>query len=61
MIFIHLGMRMSRQPVQQQTIIPECAHHTATTEQLPNAGLMPVHRQQGLTTLNEPKSKWGGY
>ena len=47
MIFIHLGMRISRQPVQQQIKIPECVHHTATTGQLPNAGLMPVHCQQG--------------
>ena len=53
MIFIHLGMRLSRQPVQQQTKIPECVDHTATTEQLPNVGLMPVHRQQRWYN-NEP-------
>ena len=35
---------MSRQP--NCTILPECTHNTATTEQLPNAGSMPVHRQQ---------------
>ena len=45
MIFIHLGMLMSGQPVQQQTIIPECIHHIVTEGQLPNAGSMLVHQQ----------------
>ena len=37
---------LDSQTVQPQTIIPECTHHTATMEQLPNAGSKPVHRQQ---------------
>ena len=36
------------QTVQQQTIIPESTHHTATTGQLPNGGSMPVHNADSL-------------
>ena len=55
MVFIHLGMRMSRQPNSTaQTIIPECIHHTATTGHLPNAGSMLVHRQQRWYNIESP-------
>ena len=32
MIFIHLGILMSREPVQQQTIVLECIGYTTVTQ-----------------------------